>query len=105
MMRMEINKCMGCMEDFRGYPCPCCGYDPRNQQNIPFQLPHETILAGKYLVGRVLGQGGFGITYIGWDIPLGRKVAIKEYYPSGQVSRMPNSRSLIWSSSQSRSKC
>ena len=51
---------------------------------------------GKYVVGRVLGQGGFGITYIGWDLALERKVAIKEYYPSGQVSRTQGTRNLTW---------
>ena len=97
---MEISKCMGCMEEFRGYPCPNCGFAPENRQGQEFALPMETILAGKYLIGRVLGQGGFGITYIGWDIALERKVAIKEYYPSGQVSRMPGTRKLTWYTSE-----
>ena len=100
VLRMEISKCMGCMSEFRGYPCPDCGYDPAKQQEQGFSLAPETILGGKYLVGRVLGQGGFGITYIGWDIALERKVAIKEYYPSGQVSRVPGTRALIWSKSE-----
>ena len=93
---MELSKCLGCMEDFRGYPCPACGYDPEKDKHMEYALPLQTILAGKYLVGKVLGQGGFGITYIGWDIALERKVAIKEYYPSGQVSRSPGTRSLTW---------
>ena len=93
---MELNKCLGCMEDFRGYPCPKCGFDPSKEQGSEYILPPQTILAGKYLVGRVLGQGGFGITYIGWDISLERKVAIKEYYPSGQVSRSPGTKALTW---------
>ena len=93
---MELSKCLGCMEDFLGYPCPYCGYDPSRAQGQEYTLPPQTILAGKYLVGRVLGQGGFGITYIGWDIALERKVAIKEYYPKGQVSRNPGSRRLTW---------
>ena len=93
---MELSKCLGCMEDFRGYPCPKCGYDPEKTKNAEYALMPGTILAGKYLVGKVLGQGGFGITYIGWDIALERKVAIKEYYPSGQVSRSPGTRNLTW---------
>ena len=93
---MELSKCLGCMEDLQGYPCPNCGYDPVKEKRPEYALPRETILAGKYLVGKVLGQGGFGITYIGWDLALERKVAIKEYYPSGQVSRSPGTRSLTW---------
>ena len=93
---MELNKCLGCMEDFLGYPCPKCGFDPQQIRGNEYALPPQTILAGKYLVGRVLGQGGFGITYLGWDIALERKVAIKEYYPKEQVSRNPGSRRLTW---------
>ena len=93
---MELNKCLGCMEPFQSYPCPGCGFDPKNVKGAEYALPLETILSGKYLVGRVLGQGGFGITYIGWDLALERKVAIKEYYPSGQVSRQPGTRQLTW---------
>lgn len=42
---------------------------------------------GRYLVGRALGQGGFGITYIGRDLVLNMRVAIKEYYPASYVGR------------------
>lgn len=94
---MELNKCLGCMENYQGSPCPVCGYDPSQAKSMEYTLPPQTILAGKYLVGRVLGQGGFGITYIGWDIALERKVAIKEYYPNGLVGRSQTSRTqLVW---------
>lgn len=93
---MELKKCLGCMEQFEGYPCPKCGFDPHQIQGLEYALPMETIVGGKYLIGRVLGQGGFGITYIGWDIALERKVAIKEYFPSGQLSRRPGGRKLTW---------
>jgi serine/threonine protein kinase len=53
----------------------------------PQLLRPRTILNGKYLLGRMLGQGGFGITYIGWDLNLDIKVAVKEYYPTGFVTR------------------
>ena len=29
---MELNKCLGCMEDFQGYPCPNCGFEPGTEQ-------------------------------------------------------------------------
>ena len=66
--------------------CPNCGFDGRNT-NALHQLPMGTVLQGQYVIGRVLGQGGFGITYLGWDNFLDIPVAIKEYYPSGMVMR------------------
>ena len=66
--------------------CPVCGSDV-NIQNAPHQLPVNCILNGRYLVGKVLGAGGFGITYIGYDLKLDSKVAVKEYYPSGAANR------------------
>lgn len=66
--------------------CEYCGYDERSA-NLPHQLPVGSILGNQYLVGRVLGQGGFGITYIGWDQNLSTRVAIKEYFPAGVVQR------------------
>lgn len=52
--------------------------------------PSSTVLragtkldGGKFTVGKVLGQGGFGITYLGGDTSLGRPVAIKEFFPQG----------------------
>ena len=58
-------------------------------QEPPFALPFETIIHGKYLIGRVLGFGGFGITYQGMNIETNEFVAIKEYYPNGMLSRYP----------------
>ena len=96
---MEINRCHGCMGEIGDYPCPHCGYDPRKAGARDYALRPGCIVNGKYLLGRVLGQGGFGITYIGWDIALERKVAIKEYYPSGQVVRQ-DGLSLQWYDTQ-----
>ena len=66
--------------------CPVCGCDV-NIKNALHQLPVNTILNGRYLIGKVLGAGGFGITYIGYDLKLDGKVAVKEYYPSGAANR------------------
>lgn len=66
--------------------CSVCGWDMR-AQNRQHQLPVMTILEGRYLIGKVLGEGGFGITYIGLDLRLEERVAIKEFYPTGSVTR------------------
>ncbi|MPM16408.1 Serine/threonine-protein kinase PknD [bioreactor metagenome] len=79
-------RCMSSLHEPNGV-CPVCGFANAAAQNAPNQLDCGSILAGTYLVGCVLGQGGFGITYIGWDLNLGIKVAIKEYYPEGCVLR------------------
>ena len=80
---------MGCMSvrSSEDKQCSVCGFDLEEYKMAPHLLRPETILNGKYLVGRVLGEGGFGITYIGWDLNLEIKIAIKEYYPSGFVTR------------------
>lgn len=66
--------------------CEHCGYN-ENIDNLPHQLPIGTRLQDCYEVGKVLGQGGFGITYIGWDHGRNVPVAIKEFYPNGVVNR------------------
>ena len=50
-------------------------------------LRKETRLIGRYTINSVLGQGGFGITYLGMDELYQRKVAIKEFFPQGIVTR------------------
>lgn len=84
---MEQRFCYGCMRPKQQSPiCEHCGHDER-QLNMKHQLPIGTILNNQYILGKVLGQGGFGITYIGWDRLLDMPVAIKEYFPNGIVYR------------------
>lgn len=84
--------CMGCMEllDMPQEPCPHCGFYLPTYQRVKNSLPPYEILNGKYLVGKVIGVGGFGITYIGWDFYQSRRVCIKEYFPRGVASRGGN---------------
>lgn len=80
--------CYNCMnEKAENASCPICENDGTEMDILPFRLKPGTRLAGRYIVGRVLGQGGFGITYIGIDEKLEMRVAIKEYYPSAQATR------------------
>ncbi len=80
------TRCYGCMKMAQQSPCEHCGWE-EGQNNLSHQLPVGTVLRGQYEVGRCLGQGGFGITYLGWDRALDTRVAIKEYYPNSLVSR------------------
>ena len=88
---MEINNhhlCIGCMHELHSKEvCPYCGLEQRSYTPIPRCLIMGTRLADRYVLGKVLGEGSFGITYIGWDTLLEIPVAIKEYYPSDLVSR------------------
>jgi len=79
--------CYGCFrEKDPGSLCPHCGF--LEYQDQPYlALPLGAILNGRYIVGKVLGIGGFGITYLGFDLTLEIKVAIKEYMPSGLATR------------------
>ena len=52
-------------------------------------LTPGTEIAGRYTIGRMLGLGGLGITYQAWDEKLETVMAVKEYYPSGLVNRLP----------------
>ena len=45
------------------------------------------MLRDQYMIGRALGHGGFGITYLAWDVGLETRLAIKEYMPNGVAGR------------------
>jgi serine/threonine protein kinase len=100
---MEVDRidllCMGCfaLREQDQTACPVCGYDESAQEEPLYQLAPRSVLAGKYLVGRVLGEGGFGITYIGYDLNLELRVAIKEFYPAGFVARSTATSSTVTS--------
>ena len=85
---MGKTHCINCMKmiDEETAFCPHCGYGQKGETS-PFGLKPGTILRGRYLVGRVIGQGGFGLTYVGYDLTLEIKTAIKEYFPSGLATR------------------
>ena len=85
---MDINRiCFGCFKEKEpNEKCPYCGFDETAEQPY-LALPLGAILNGRYILGKVLGVGGFGITYLGYDLTLEIKVAIKEYMPSALATR------------------
>lgn len=83
-----------CNNCFREYDenlglCPFCGYFEGEPAIEAFCLSPGTTINGRYIIGEMLGLGGFGITYKAWDTKLGIEIAVKEYYPSGLVNRQP----------------
>ena len=84
--------CMAKIE--QGNICPFCvdgaAYIPKQHHLQP-----GSVLGEKYLIGKVLGEGGYGITYVGRDLALDMKVAIKEFFPKGMVSRNIMQTSMI----------
>ncbi|SMP65244.1 serine/threonine-protein kinase [Anoxynatronum buryatiense] len=80
--------CLGCMAPRQeGDACPACGWVHGTPAESHMHLSPGAMLQGKYLVGKALGQGGFGVTYLGWDVNLKLKLAIKEYMPQDLASR------------------
>ncbi|MBR6090749.1 MAG: serine/threonine protein kinase [Anaerolineaceae bacterium] len=86
---MGVNYCYACMAriDEGQVICPYCGHNNSSITNDEDILPEGTILNGKYLVGKVIGRGGFGVTYLGIDLRYDDKVAIKEYFPNALSNR------------------
>ena len=60
--------------------CPQCGA-AEHVHKYPKALAEGVVLADRYVVGSVLGKGGFGITYLCYDLRREERVAVKEYFP------------------------
>jgi serine/threonine protein kinase len=88
--------CPNCFStrSFRQNVCTVCGFK-NTVQREKRALPLERILNQRYVVGRVLGIGGFGITYVAYDIHQGIRVAVKEYFPVEWATRLKEDSQLI----------
>ena len=98
------NFCYNCFQqrETSDGPCPHCGFDlVENEKKYPVALRAGTVLNGRYIVGRVLGQGGFGITYLAWDTQLEAKVAIKEFMPGELATRVEGTTVSVLSADRS----
>ncbi|MCL2018246.1 MAG: serine/threonine protein kinase, partial [Oscillospiraceae bacterium] len=77
------NLCTNCFEEKSEETkfCTSCGYTDGAESSYTTALPVGTVLLGQYIVGRTLGKGGFGVTYLAYDSKEDKKVAVKEYLP------------------------
>ena len=82
--------CINCLLESKGlyqYPCKSCNWSPEDHNASGLYLSPGTILHGQYQIAKMLGHGGFGITYLAWDNLLEIKLAIKEYMPRDFATR------------------
>ena len=93
------------MQPAAGARCPHCGGDMswRGQKGI--DLPVGTVLTGgnglrTYQIGAARGKGGFGITYVAREINSGRRMAVKEYFPTRCAFRGGNEADVLTMSGQ-----
>lgn len=95
MVEPAVVECPGCFQQkgIESAICSRCGYHPDALRSLSL-LPVQTQLE-RYVIGEKLGQGGFGITYRGFDLKLRMRVAIKEYYPSDVVGRSADRKTLV----------
>lgn len=92
-----MNYCYSCFhkKDDEQNVCSSCGYTNKAVPDNPVHLVEGTILNGQYLIGKVIGHGGFGITYLALDLALETKVAIKEYFPNDIATRTTESSTVL----------
>lgn len=88
-----MRYCPYCMKEIKGTWCPHCQKDTADASNGT-NLAIGTILNTHYVIGRCLGAGGFGVTYLAKDLNLGLTVAIKEYFPSCWAYRRKNTQEV-----------
>ncbi len=102
--KMDQTLCFNCFRPLAEnvHFCPHCGFPAaQDRETYPLALTWGTVLGGRYIVGRVLGQGGFGITYIALDHRTETRVAIKEYFPEMLASRSTNQNVIPFSGQRS----
>lgn len=88
------NLCMSCMRDTGGaMQCPHCGYLDGTPQPLPY-LPAKTVIAGRYIIGRLLEYNGDGATYISWDTSEQKAVKLREFLPDTLCSRKAGEKNL-----------
>ncbi len=107
MARIRTNKniCLYCFGDLdSNRVCMNCHHKSDDTPSPPHHLPQRTVIGtqNRYLIGKALGEGGFGITYMAWDLQQGIKVAVKEYFPSGYVTRVAGVNQVIINSKQNQ---
>lgn len=95
-MDFSNNICLNCFQDKGEFDvCYHCGWVRGTAPEQAYHIHPGQILRNRYIIGTVIGFGGFGITYKVWDSTLNTLVAVKEFFPSGLVSRIPGEKQIV----------
>lgn len=81
---MNTDSCMREIGDEN--QCPYCGFHADSPQLAPY-LPLRTVVAERYLAGKLLDDNGDGATYMGWDLEMNAPVTIREFLPDSIAER------------------
>ena len=73
--------CSGCFSPLKKEPCRKCGFSEESYVPDKAALPCGSVLMGSFIIGSVIGKGGFGITYLAYDVNYNKVIAVKEYFP------------------------
>ena len=77
-----MPKCMKCMEEYEQTDfCPHCGRKRDAASVYTDQIPEETILNRRFIIGDAVRKDRIGFLYIAWDALLEQKVYIREWFP------------------------
>ena len=88
------NLCMSCMREIgNAAKCPHCGYYADSAQISPY-LPVRTVIANRYMAGKLLEYNGEGATYIGWDLMEKKAIKIREFIPDNFTIRSTSNLTL-----------
>ena len=94
-MRDFDNLCTNCWEELtEGSVCAECGYD-NDTQNDSINLKIKTLLADKYVVGKVIKVESDSVTYSGYDGQIEKPIYIREFFPKGIASRFDDGDEIL----------
>ncbi len=94
-MELIKNMCPNCfLFHYQGSYCPDCGFSAKPETHPGRAMAAGTLVGRRYYIGRVLGFGGFGITYKAYDAITQKVCAIKEYAPAGITFRNCGERTM-----------
>lgn len=93
---MMENRCFRCMRVIETETCPYCGHDNTAPENTwPSLLAPGTVVGKRYQIGIALDRNGEGVSYIGYDTALQRRIRLREFFPSTLAHRAENGATIL----------